>query len=140
MQKTAKRQSNTASSIVFFLLLAVYLATMVALPRVSRAEGELLMLGISIPISACTGVISSLANICVIFLAVFFRKRGFVAALVLLLIQYPILIFSLLVAKNLASLPGAFGNLLTIVAIILIYRRNKRIEEYQAAEVGHLQE
>ena len=140
MQKTAKRQSNTASSIVFFLLLAVYLATMVALPRVSRAEGELLMFGISIPISACTGVISSLANICVIFLAVFFRKRGFFAALVLLLIQYPILIFSLLVAKNLASLPGAFGNLLTIVAIILIYRRNKRIEEYQAAEVGHLQE
>ena len=73
MQKTANRQSKTASNIIFFLLLAIYLATMVALPRVSRAEGELLMLGISIPISACTGVISSLANICVIFLAVFFR-------------------------------------------------------------------
>ncbi len=140
MQETTNRQSNTVYHIVYFLLLAAYLLTMVAIPRMSRSDGAFLIRGMSVPAAACTGVVSSLANICIIFLAVFFRKRGFITALVLLLIQYPILLRNLFMAGNLVTIPGAFGNLLTIIAISMIYRRNRKIEQYQASEVEYLQE
>ena len=124
----------------FFLLLILYIAAAVIMPRVSRS-GEMLIIGqYQLPVSAFTGVLSSLANICIICLVVFYGKQGFIISLVALMVQAPVLIVNGVVHHNLVSIPGLFSNLLTIVAIIIIRTRDKRIETYQSEEFKQLKE
>ncbi len=128
------------SILVYLFLLVVYLCASVLVSRVARSEGAFMINGNAIPLSALTGVVSSIGNICIILLVVFFNKKGFITSLVLLLIQFPIMLRSFIVMHNPAGIQGAFSNLLTILAIIVIYRRNKKIKEYQEHEVDTLKE
>ena len=124
----------------FAALLILYITAAVIMPRVSRS-GEILIIGQNqLPVSAFTGVLSSLANICIICLAVFYGKQGFIISLIALVVQMPVLIVNGVVHHNLISIPGLFSNLLTIVAIILIRSRDKKIDEYQTEEVKQLTE
>ena len=124
----------------FAVLLILYIVAAVFTPLAS-ASREMLIIGrASLPISAVAGVFWSLANICVICLVVFYRKRGLIFALIALLIQFPFWIRNSIVQQSLASIPGLFSSLLTIVAIILIRSRDKLIDEYQTEEVNQLKE
>ena len=79
-----------------------------------------------------------MANICIIFMVVFSDREGFVLALIAMMLQFPGYIMGLRRSPNLASLPGLFGNLLTIVAIIVIFRRKRMINRLQEKEMGFL--
>ena len=57
-----------------------------------------------------------------------------------LLIQTPIWLRNVIVDQSLGSIPGIFSSLLTVVAIILIRSRDKKIEEYQQEEIKQLTE
>ena len=104
----------------FAVLLFLYIAAAVATPVVSRS-GSMLVIGQSqIPVAAFTGVVSSLANICMICLAVFYKKPGFVIAMAALLLQVPVWARNVIFNRNLAGIPGIFTGLLALVAIILI--------------------
>ncbi len=91
-----------------------------------------------LPFSAFAGILSSMANICIIFMVVFSDRVGFVLALIAMMLQFPGYIMGLYRSPNLASLPGLFGNLLTIVAIIVIFRRKRMINSLQEKEMGFL--
>ena len=122
------------SKIVFIVLLLLYVFDFVA-TRMLSVGGErppLMLAGQPIPAGAFTGVFSNLANICIIVLVVFFGKIGFYTSLGLLLLHFPMLLQSILVHNKLSNLPGVFGNILTIIAVIIIYIRNTRVNEYQA--------
>ena len=138
MREQDKRRPQGA--VGFAVLLILYIAAAVIMPRVSRS-GEMLFIGqYQLPISAFTGVLSSLANICIICLVVFYGKQGFIISLVALVVQVPVLIANGIVRHNLVSIPGLFSTLLTIVAIIMIRSRDKQIDEYQTEEVKQLTE
>ena len=142
MKKTDRKNKyhREPSWIFFILLLLLYLVTSFVITRISRSDLMIPVLGGVIPLSACTGVLSSLANICVIFMVVFFKRTGFITSLVLLCMQYPVMLYNLFFRHNLSALPGVFSNLLTVIAVCLIYSSNRKIEGYRKVEYDYLRE
>lgn len=126
--------------ISFAVVLIVYLAASVAISTIARSDGFVNLGNARIPLYALTGILSSLSNILIIFMVLFFRKTGFMTALVLLLMQVPVIVRGMIMAGTLGSLPGLFNNALTIIAIIIIYRRMRKIDDYQNVEFEHLRE
>ncbi len=134
-----KKQSVSARKRLFyFILLAIYLLVSVIIPMTTGFSGVVVLAGTPIPGTMLAGILSSLANISLIFLVVFYDKPGFITAIVLLTAQISILITSFFVMHNPSSLPGFFGNVFATVAAVIIYRRNKRIRRYREAEVEDL--
>ena len=134
--RTQKRRMITG----FAVLLALYAAAATLTILLGRSQRTITIGQISLPLSSFTGIVSSLGNICIIFLVVFFGKTGFRVSLIILLAQFPMISRNVIIQRNLASLPGLFTNILTIVAVILIHSRNRRISEYQHSEIERLKE
>lgn len=119
-----------------FIFLSV--ASLVIIPRISRS-GEMLVIGnTQLPMPAFTGVVSAMANICIILMVVFYGKAGFIAALVLLLGQVPIRARNLIVTRQMGSLPGVFSTLLMVIVIIVIRSRDRKIVQFQQDKAEHL--
>ncbi len=138
--RVERKRRNVTGYIAFALLLAVYTVVSVLIPRVS-ASGNMLIIGNArLPVTAFTGVLSALGNICIIFLVVYYGRTGFIVSMCLLLVQFPFWIWDTFFRRTLTSIPGAFINLLTVVAIILIRSRDRQIVKYQSEEVDRLTE
>ncbi len=138
--ESAKRSGRKRSVVLFVFLLALYIAASLFTFIASRSTQVFTLGDHHLPATAFTGVFSSLANICLIFIVVFFKRKGFITSLVILLMQFPMLLVFIVARKNMSVLPGFFGNIFTIIAIIMIYRRNLKIEQYQKIEIRHLKE
>ena len=70
-------QRRKAPDYVFFILLFLYIAVSVII-RVTSGSHDSIPIGRSeIPVAAFAGVLSSLSNICVIFLTLYFGKKRF---------------------------------------------------------------
>ena len=137
---SVKKKNKVLVSVSFAALLVLYLAAAIVLPKVSRSAGMLVIGRYQLPVSTFAGVLSSLANLCIICMVVFYGKPGFIIALCALLIQIPMLIINGFIRQNLNSIPGLFVSLLTIVAILPIRSRDKRIDAYRREEVEKLKE
>ena len=135
---TGKRKALFYSGLV--LLIALYLAAVYFTPRVSQSQDIILLGETRLPVSAFAGVLTSLANICIILIVMYYGKPGFLFALVILLIQLPLWLGRMIFNHNMASLPGIFSSLLAITAIVLIRSRNQQIKKYQETEVSQLKE
>ncbi len=116
---------------VFLLLLTLYAVTSAMVTIVARTPGSFSIFGATINYSTLTGILTSLANTFIIFLVVFFRKPGFYTTLAILMIQFPVILVGFIKIQSTRTLPGIFTNLFTIIAIIVIFLNNQRIEKYQ---------
>ena len=116
-------------TIVLFLL--IYCVTNFFINVVARRPAVINFLGVQLPVTTFTGVLSSIANISLIFLVVFHKRLGFYISIATILLQLPILIFSLAVRKIPASIPGIFSNLFTFIACSIIFINHSIIEKYQ---------
>ena len=122
----------------FAVLTLLFIASIVIVPRVSQS-GEMLIIGNArLPMSAFAGVVSTMANICIILLVVFYRKTGYIAAMVLLLGQIPIWARNLIVTQQMGSLPGIFSTILTMIVIIEIRIWSRKVDQFQQEKVEHL--
>ncbi|MCR4775368.1 MAG: EAL domain-containing protein [Saccharofermentans sp.] len=116
----------------YILLVLLYILAMAGTVFASRNGSRMISLFENqIPFSAFAGVFSSLANICIICLVVLYRKVGFSTSLILLCTQFPMLVVNVFIRHNASSFPGFFMNILTIVAITLIYLNHRKIYKYQ---------
>ena len=139
--QSGNTQHREVPKIFFALLLILYIAASVLLRYASRNSGIMIPLGRArLPMTAFTGVFSAIANMCVIFLVVFYKRIGFYTSLVILLIQFPDIITKMVAQHDFSGLPGLFNNLLTLVVILLIYRRNNSIEKYRVFDIEHYKE
>ncbi len=129
LESLARRRN--ASRWIFILLLALYLLLSVAVRITASSQAVILLAGAPVPLTIFTGVFSTVSNLCIILLVVFCGKAGFIASLAILLLQYPMILHGIISERNFVSIPGLFGNLLTIIAIIIIYLNNRKIEQYQ---------
>lgn len=94
--------------------------------------GDVIMIGDnSLPVSAFSGVFSALSNLCIIIMVVLYHKAGMCVALLLSIVQFPMQIMRIISAHNLASIPGLFMNITTIIIIIIIYLGQSRLEKEQ---------
>ena len=123
--------SKRASWLWFVILLIVYFVAIFFVNLSVRSEAVISIMGQPTPLRLLTGAFSSVANMCIIFLVVFYGRTGFMIALAIMILQVPSLIMSIFVQHNFASISGVFTNLMTIAAMILIYRNNVKIDKYQ---------
>ena len=117
---------------MYVVLLLLYTAATITVHIVSQSQSVLRIADAVIPLPTFAGVFSSLANICIIFLAVYYGTLGFYTAMAIILFQFPLLISRIILHHNVSVLPGLFSNLLTIVAIVVIYLNNMNVQKYQA--------
>lgn len=117
----------------FILLLLLYVIANFLTVTTTRSQGGITMLDMTIPFGALTGVFSALGNMCLILLVVFYHKLGYITSLAITSIQIPILVLNLIRLHIPTSLAGIFMYLLTIVAISVIYFKNKSITKFQEA-------
>ena len=83
-----------------------------------------------LPISSLTGVFSYLGSMVLIVTVLVFRKRGFITAIVLELLSFPVYLMGI-IRHNLATIPGAFSAISVIITLIIIYLSQKRLENGQ---------
>ena len=115
----------------FILLLVLYtLATFFTIAA-SRTRGTIVVFDNQVAIASFAGAFSSMSNICVICLAVLFRKPGFIISLILLLLQFPMMIINIFLRHVTTNLPGLFMNFFTIIAVIIIYVSHRKVLQYQ---------
>ncbi len=129
---------KTKNRVLFAGILFLYLTASLAVVMTAHRSAPIVIGSYEIPATAFMGVFSSLANVCVIFMVLFFKKPGFIMAILLVAAGYPQIIVNIVRRQNLMSISGLFTNAFTIIAIILIHQRNKTIEEYQEAELKQL--
>ena len=84
------------------------------------------------------GVVSTIGSLCAFILVIFFKKRGFVTAIALLLMQTLIMFIGFFSTGSLSGLPGLFGVLLVIIANVFIYQRGKKIDKLREIEMDIL--
>ena len=133
--KVAKKEPNI---IFYIILMVIFIGTTVLLSRITASDAVITIAEQDIPVRTLSGVLSSIANVCLIFMVVFYRKLGFYTALIVLGTQFPIMFIRIFIHGNVAAISGLFTNLVTLIAIILIYRRNSKIEEYQIYELEYI--
>ncbi len=115
----------------YFLIILIYGVVSVLLVKNTGASGVIRLFGIPVPKQTFTGVYSSLANMCIIFLVILFHKTGYVTSMIILTGQFGVLMIKILRLKSGSIVPGLFMNLLTIIAITSIFINNRRSEKYQ---------
>ncbi len=130
-----RQEQKEPSNWLLLLNVAIYLIVYELLMWATRSEGVIMIAGNPLPIQAFAGVFSSLTNIVMICMVVFFRKRGFVVSLILLFFTFPALLQGIFIAHNTNSIAGLFSFVLSVIAIIIINRRNRQIDNYQAGEI-----
>ena len=120
------RDRKTSSKVWFVILGLLYIGLAIYIPRVGASQKVFTGFGKTMPFSSCTGVISSLMSVTLIFMLVFYGKIGYWTALTLSICQFPQQIIGIVRAPVLTGLPGIFSNLLIILTITVIYRNQRR--------------
>ena len=115
----------------YILLIVFYVIGSITVSILARSKAEISLFGFPIPFYSFAGVCSVVSEISVLFMAFYYGKKGYFTALVLLIIQTPMVLMGVFVQHILTSLPGVFGNLLTIIAITSAYINNLRVEGFQ---------
>ena len=116
---------------IFWFLVVAYLITNVVVSSTATSGGTISFGEHSIHVYTFAGVFSSISNMCVILMSVYYGKKGYWSGLTLLLIQLPLVLLSIIKGHNLNSIPGVFGSLLTMTAITFVYFNGKKIDSYQ---------
>ncbi len=122
---------KSAPRFLFWPLLVLYFVCNLIISVSSSSGASINLFGQALPFYTFAGVFSSISNVCIIIVAVYYGKQGFVASLTVLLVQLPIVLMSVFMGHNLTSLPGVFINLMTVGIVILIYKNNKKLDDYQ---------
>ncbi|MBP5555168.1 MAG: bifunctional diguanylate cyclase/phosphodiesterase [Lachnospiraceae bacterium] len=120
-------KKSEASSWVFVLLVIIYLAATCIVSVSAASAAGISINNRTIPVYTFAGVFTSLANMCVLIITMYFGKKGFATSLTFLLVQIPLIIVNIIVNHVFTSIPGIFSNVLTIVAVCIIYFSNKKI-------------
>ena len=122
---------RNAPKAAYWTLVLLYILAVIIIGVTAGSAKEFMIAGQPIPIYTFAGVLSSLSNICVIFLAVFFGKVGIITSFILLLGELPMILAGVVLRHNMTSVPGIFGNILALIAVIIIYLNNRKVANYE---------
>ena len=134
IEKTLERlyaKKQEVATWKYVLLVVCYFLATAIVSITASSMTEVNMFGHMLPVYTFAGVFSSIANISVLILTMYFGEKGFWTSLVVLVVQLPLILMNIVGRNNITSLPGVFGNLLAIIAIIIVYFSNKKISAVQ---------
>ena len=115
----------------FVFLLVLYIISTFLLSKLGTVKGGITIGQYTIPYTMFSGAFSSVINLCVIVMVVFYKKLGYVTAMILQIGQLPILFYNMFVLHSFTTIAGLFTNIFTIIIISLLQANNKRVEKYQ---------
>ena len=118
------------SIICFILLICFYVFTDLCSRKASVSREMFTIFGHPMPIASLAGVFSSISTIIIISLVVFYRKIGFYTSIVILALRI-LKLTSGILHFHASSFPALFITLVALVSVILIYRRNEKIQRVQ---------
>ncbi|MBQ4486499.1 MAG: EAL domain-containing protein [Oscillospiraceae bacterium] len=116
---------------LYVLLLAMHFAASFIVRVWSASSDTVTIAGQTVGVYSFSGVLTALANMCVIVMVVYFGKLGFYTALTILMIQFPLVLSNILIRHNFRPLPGLFNNLFTIFVIVIIYVNHCKVDKFQ---------
>ena len=132
--------SHDLPKIGYFFLVVSYLMTS-SFASYLAVSPEMILIGKhTLPLSSFAGASSSVSNVIVIFLVVFYGRIGFYTGATVIFIRLLLILKDIFYLHSSPSIPGFFTNLVTLLAIILIQRRNNRIEKFKESEITSLKE
>lgn len=123
--------NREAPKSAFILLLMLFAISIFLTSRIATSEDTTYLFGIPFANKSFAGIFSMMGNICLICLAMLFRKTGYFTALALLVLQFPLMYMNIIVRRNYTNIPGLFNNILIIIAITFIFFGNRKIQDYQ---------
>ena len=121
----------------FVLLLLIYIIPSFFTRYVATNPGVInvtLVGGVvrSVPFSSFAGVLTSIANLALMFLVILFKKSGYITTVVILVAyQLPSMVIQFVKAGNTSVVAGLFTNMFTLVAVTVIYFMNKKNMRFQ---------
>ncbi|MBO7375300.1 MAG: hypothetical protein J6U09_05775, partial [Lachnospiraceae bacterium] len=115
----------------FFLFLLLFIIAQAIVRNMGRGDFTVNILGIETPCQTLTGVFSSLANILMILLVVFYRKVGYITTLVVMVGYFPVLLLTVFRFRVPSAIAGVFSTMFVVVAATIIYLNNRRTHKYQ---------
>ena len=115
----------------FVLLLIIYAIAAFFTVTTAKSQGSFNVFDMTMPFDALTGVFSAIGNMCLILMVVFYHKAGYIASLCIICLQIPMLLINLFKLHLPTGFAGIFMYIFTIVAISIIYFKNKSITGFQ---------
>ncbi len=133
IDSTLKKISARRSAPVWahIVIVVLYIITSLIVNRLSDSKLSVIIGSSTVPIRICAGIFTSVTNICILFMVVYYGKLGFWSAIALLTAQFPLIIHGIFIRHNVQSLAGLFTNILTIIAVMILYSNEKKINRYQ---------
>ena len=125
----AEHREAPKYTIVFMILL--YLLMYFCTAITARSGLSVPIGGSELPLSACTGVFSSLGNICLVIMVLFYKRTGFFAAIILLLLGLPSYISGMLMQHNLVTISGIFSTVFTLLMLKIVHTSHTKLENGQ---------
>ena len=116
----------------FFVLIFLYIGSYALVVLTSHSEAAIMLGGQPIPYRSITGVFSAIGNLCIVLLVVLYKKPGFLVSMCFLLVSFPSALTGIIKNGNYISIAGIFTNMLTLIAIHMIYSTNTKAEKAQA--------
>ena len=134
MDSSQKELLNNSSSFIktfigMSILIILYFLASTIVQYAARSTEVMIIFGHPFPYSAFAGILSSIANICVIMIVVFYRKPGFIAALLMNVYQLPGIFIRIFDNLNPTAISGLFATILTVTAIIMIRISARKVEK-----------
>ena len=123
--------NREAPKSAFVLLLLLFAISVFLTSRIATSDEITYLFDIPFENKSFTGIFSMMGNICLICLAMLFRKTGYFTALAMLVLQFPMMYINIIIRKNYTNIPGLFNNILIILAITFIFFGNRKIQAYQ---------
>ena len=117
--------------VLVLLLLLFFVATYV-ISMSAGSDREIAIGSIHFPFHTLAGIFAALSNLCIIFMVIFCGKAGFISSIIVMILQIPIILMGTMIKGNFTSLPGVFVDILTIIAVIVIFRNKRKLEKYQS--------
>lgn len=124
-------EKQQASKSLYVLLIILYYVVSYLVRTTSSSDGIIPVGQAHIPVSVFAGVFSAISNISIIFLVVFFDRLGYITSLIMMTLQFPMMILTLVKSHSYMSIPGVFSNLLMMVAISILFVNNRKVRRFQ---------
>ena len=118
-----------APKVTIIFCLAFYILFSVCTVWASRSEMIVTLGENRLPLSAFTGVFSTLGNICLVVTVLYYKKPGFIISMAIIILQIPMIIFNMMAQHSIASIPGLVNDLFVAAMVVVIYINQVKVEK-----------
>ncbi len=113
-------------TIIFPVIIYVLLSVLVIVS--GQIGGQISLGSYTVAPSAFTGALASLANVCLVYMVLNYKRLGFVVSIVALLMQLPKIMIWIFVQKNAMGIPAVFTTLFTVLMLTIILIHHVKME------------